>query len=161
MKILKLLTRMTRQVIQNPGDAVLQCRMAAWISFLSLAVKLKPLPKALGMVSTPPRHEVNPSPDIENKLAVAMDSVLTTELFWFKPICWKRAAVLHRYLALNGIATRIVFGMRREDNGTWHGHAWLESEGKPILEKTYPEYKVTYTYPSADQFDLELGLLKD
>jgi hypothetical protein len=161
MKILKLLSRAVTQVIQNPQQAILQMKMAGWVSFLSLAVKLRPLPDALGMVSTSTRPQAGKKEDIEQNLAIAMDSVLTTELLCFRPICWKRAAVLHRYLAINGISTRIVFGMRREQNGGWHGHAWLEADGKPILEKTYPDYKVTYIFPSSEKFDLELGLLND
>ena len=54
----------------------------------------------------------------------------------FKPICWKRAAVLHRYLSRNGTATRIIFGVRGENDGKVDGHAWLEANGEPILEKT-------------------------
>lgn len=135
--------------------------MAGWVCLLSIAVKLKPLPKALGLLSTGPREAPLNGENTQDKLAAAIDSVLTTELFCFKPTCWKRAAVLHRYLALNGVATRIVFGMRKEMNGTLHGHAWLESSGKPILEKVPPDYAVTYIFPSADKFDLELSLLND
>jgi hypothetical protein len=65
----------------------------------------------------------------------------------FKPICWKRAAVLHRYLSRNGIPTRIIFGVRNEAGGVFDGHAWLEANGQPILETTPPEYVVTYSFP--------------
>ena len=112
------------------------------------------------MVAAKTRTTASPE-DIENKLAASIDSILRTKLLCFKPICWKRAAVLHRYLALNGVATKIVFGMRKEENGSLHGHAWLESQGKPILEKAAPDYTVTYTFPSTDKFDVELGLLNE
>jgi hypothetical protein len=71
----------------------------------------------------------------------------------FKPSCWKRAAVLHRYLLRNGINTRIVFGVRNENGGKMAGHAWLETDGNPILENSPPEYVVTYSFPSNDRFD--------
>jgi hypothetical protein len=77
----------------------------------------------------------------------------------FKPVCWKRAAVLHRYLSINGIATRIVFGVRNETGGNVSGHAWLEANGQPILEQTPPEYVVTYSFPSNDRFGPELARL--
>ena len=35
--------------------------------------------------------------------------------------CWKRAAVLRRYLMLNGIETEVVFGVRRENGGATGG----------------------------------------
>ena len=73
----------------------------------------------------------------------------------FKPICWKRAAVLHRYLS----QTRIIFGVRNDSSGKVTGHAWLEAEGKPILETTPPEYVATYRFPSNERFDPQLATI--
>lgn len=69
----------------------------------------------------------------------------------FKSICWKRAAVLHRYLLRNGVNTRIIFGVRNETSGEVAGHAWLEADGKAILENAPPQYVVTYRFPAHDQ----------
>jgi len=77
----------------------------------------------------------------------------------FKPICWKRGAVLHRYLSRNGITTRFIFGVRNDAGGKVAGHAWLESEGEPILESAPPEYVVTYRFPSNERFDPQLATL--
>ncbi len=68
--------------------------------------------------------------------------------------------MLHRYLALNGISTRIQFGVRKEANGRVDGHAWLESNGEVILESAEPRYAVTYTFPSPQTFDVDLNLLR-
>jgi hypothetical protein len=76
-----------------------------------------------------------------------LDSVLATDFWVFTPTCWKRAPVLHRFLALRGIETRIVFGVRREGEDTLSGHAWLEREGRPLLEADAPDYRVTYSFP--------------
>ena len=92
-----------------------------------------------------------------NRLARTMDLLLRTDMFVFKPICWKRAAVLHRYLTLSGINSRIVFGVRRGAQGEVDGHAWLESNGAPILETTAPNYKVTYAFPSDEPFEADLA----
>jgi hypothetical protein len=92
-------------------------------------------------------------------LAGAIDPLLATELLCFRRSCWKRAAILHRYLALNGIATHIVFGMRKEADGALSGHAWLECDGKPVLERVAPDYTITYTFPSRDRFDIDLAAL--
>ncbi len=137
-------------------------RMAAWVSMLSLAVKFQPLPAALGLVATPIRTNTKPVPGTADRLAHTIDTLLKTKLFCLEPVCWKRAAVLHRYLSLNGIATTIAFGMRKEADGVMRGHAWLEAKGEPILEAEVPDYKVTYTFPAAEKprFDLELGSLK-
>ena len=69
------------------------------------------------------------------------------DLFVFRRSCWKRAIVLHRFLALNGIESRINFGVRKESNGTLNGHAWLEHGGRPILEHDAGAYVVAFSLP--------------
>jgi len=49
--------------------------------------------------------------------------------------------------------------VRRSDLGAIDGHAWLEANGEPILEAEFPNYVVTYVYPSSEPFDLELAMI--
>ena len=86
---------------------------------------------------------------VQERLARLLDSVLAANFWVFTPTCWKRAPVLHRYLALSGIETRVLFGVRRDGvvGDALSGHAWLEAGGEPLLEKTPPDYKVTYSFP--------------
>jgi hypothetical protein len=136
--------------------------MAIWVFILSVLVKLQPLPRALRMVAPKTDGRLQRSrEETEKALSRAIDLLLGIDLLVFKPICWKRAAILHRYLALNGVATRIVFGVRKGTDGAIAGHAWLETGGKPLLERTVPDYVVTYTFPSNDPFNLELGVLTE
>ena len=86
-----------------------------------------------------------------------MDQLLSIDISLFRPICWKRAAVLHRYLSRHGIRTRIIFGVRNDAEGKVAGHAWLEADGEPILESTPPDYVVTYRFPSNERFDPRLA----
>ena len=150
----------SRKLVRDPAETLLILRMASWVAILSLLVKLQPLPRALKLVSVGALPDSNHAPgDTEKRLGHAIDLLLGTNLLVFKPICWKRAAVLHRYLALHGIATRIVFGMRKTAEGAVDGHAWLEIGGKPILETTTPNYKVTYAFPSHETCNLDLASL--
>lgn len=159
-KILRLITRGGRKIVRNPRESILIFRMAIWVFILSALIKLQPLPRALRMVTPRAHGRLQHSPEeTEKALSRAIDLLLGVDLFVFKPVCWKRAAILHRYLALNGVATRIVFGVRKEIDGSIAGHAWLETGGKPLLESTVPDYVVTYTFPSNDPFNLELGVL--
>jgi Transglutaminase-like superfamily len=159
-RLVRFVIRGSRKLVRDPVESTLILRMAAWVSVLSLLVKFQPLPRALWIVSLrAPRASAESTTDTERKLAQAIDLLLGTQLLIFKPICWKRAAILHRYLALNGIATRIVFGIRKTADGGVDGHAWLEVAGKAILEPTVPNYKVTYTFPSHDVCNLELSSL--
>ena len=142
-----LVFRAGRKFVSQPGEALLLCRMAWWVVVLSIAARLLSLPRALELVAG--RHDRNASatdPATQERLARSIDLLLSSDVWMFKPICWKRAAVLHRYLS----QTRIIFGVRNDASGNVTGHAWLESDGQPILETTPPEYLATYTFPSND-----------
>jgi Transglutaminase-like superfamily len=143
-------SRAARLVLCEPGSALLAARMGAWVLALSLLVKLMPLPRAMALVAPrrPRRRTAADAAHVQARLARLLDSVLAADFWVFTPTCWKRAPVLHRYLALSGIPTRVLFGVRREGADALSGHAWLEAGGQPILEKTPPDYKVTYSFPA-------------
>jgi hypothetical protein len=152
--------RATRKFVSQPADALLLCRMAWWVSVLSVASRCFSLPRALAIVAgSGTRATRSPSADSQQRLARLVDQLLSSDIFLFKPICWKRAAVLHRYLSRHGIKTRIIFGVRNDLEGKVAGHAWLEADGEPILESTPPDYVVTYRFPSNERFDPQLAAL--
>lgn len=156
-KIGGLILRGSRKFASQPGEALLLCRMAWWVVVLSVAARWCPLPRALEIVAGRADGKQN---SIETeKLARTIDLLLSADVFVFKPICWKRAAVLHRYLARNGMETRIIFGVRNDRSGKVTGHAWLEADGQPILETTPPEYVATYRFPSNERFDPQLATI--
>ena len=134
-----------RKVATRPGEAWLMCRMAWWVAVLSVTARWVSLPRALQIVAG--NQNSGGAQTRQEDLARVIDQLLSADVLMFKPICWKRAAVLHRYLSRNGIDTRIIFGVRNDAEGKVDGHAWLESNGKPILESTPPEYVVTYSFP--------------
>jgi hypothetical protein len=143
-------TRAARLVVCEPGSALLAARMGAWVAALTLLLKFMPLPRAMALLT--PRRRARAAPTdaslVQERLARLLDSVLAADFWVFTPTCWKRAPVLHRYLALEGIPTRVLFGVRREGLDVLSGHAWLEADGRPILEKTPPDYKVTFSFPA-------------
>jgi hypothetical protein len=120
--------------------------MAWWVAVLSVTARYYSLPRALQIVAGN-QAQSSLHGKTQDELAHAIDLLLSADVLIFKPICWKRAAVLHRYLLRNGIPTRIIFGVRNEADGKVDGHAWLEANGQPILEKTPPQYVVTYSFP--------------
>lgn len=156
----RLLFSVGRKFVSRPGEALLLCRMAWWVGVLSLTAKCCPLPRALQIVSERKLREPNlTNIYIGNRLAKSIDLLLSADFLIFKPVCWKRAAVLRRYLSLNGITTHIIFGVRKEPDGAVSGHAWLESDGQPILESSPPQYVITYRFPSSGLFDCDLAVL--
>jgi hypothetical protein len=155
--MLHIVSKAVRLVGSRPGRAILFLRMAFWVTTLSLAVRLFSLPRALSIVA--PSRAVKPvaGADGDQELATAIDALLGLRIWFFSPICWKRAVILHRYLTLRGRVTTINFGLRKEPGGKLDGHAWLEASGKPILESRTPEYTVTYVFPSTAPCDIELA----
>jgi hypothetical protein len=149
-----LVFRAGRKFVSQPGEALLLCRMAWWVVVLSIAARLFSLPRALEIVAGR-RDRSATDPATQERLARSIDLLLSADVWMFKPICWKRAAVLHRYLS----QTRIIFGVRNDSSGKVTGHAWLEAEGQPILETTPPEYVATYKFPSNERFDPQLATI--
>ena len=147
-KFARLSLRMGRKFVSRPREAMLLCRMAWWVTILSATARLYSLPRALQIVAgRTNKNRTSRAAVNEEELGRAIDLLLSANVFIFKPICWKRAAVLHRYLSQGGMPTRIIFGVRNETDGKVAGHAWLERDGQPILETAPPEYVVTYSFP--------------
>jgi len=148
-KYAALPARATRLLLTEPGSALLAVRMGAWVVAFTLLMRWMPLPRALSIVS--PRRlgqRAEKPSEVQERLAQLLDSLLGVDFWVFTPTCWKRAPVLHRYLALNGIETRVIFGIRRGGQATLDGHAWLEAGGEPLLETSPPDYKITYSFPA-------------
>lgn len=122
-------------------------RMAWWVAVLSAMARAYSLPRALEIVAGKQNGGRSVGALNREELARTIDLLLSADVLVFKPICWKRAAVLHRYLSRNGTPTKIIFGVRNETGGKFDGHAWLEADGQPILEKDPPNYVVTYSFP--------------
>lgn len=144
----RVLSGFMRKVATQPGEAWLLLRMAWWVAVLCVTARLYSLDRALQIVAGNNNgKQAALATTNEKELARAIDLLLSIDFLIFTPICWKRAAVLHRYLSHGGIPTRIVFGVRNETGGKVEGHAWLERDGQPMLEKDPPDYVVTYSFP--------------
>jgi hypothetical protein len=144
-----LLHRIGQFIRHRPGEAFLIVRMAMWVVLLSCLIRFFPLPRVLSLIASPVRRQRPPDRKIsQQRLAQLVDALLGLNVLCFTPTCWKRAPVLHRYLALNGIETRIIFGLRKDQESILAGHAWLEADGRPLLEASTPHYIQTYAFPA-------------
>lgn len=138
-----------RFALRDPSSTLLMLRMAGWVAALTLMLKVLSLPRVMRLL-TPRRRSAAPPAQaavVQARLARVLDLLLATNIWIFTPTCWKRALVLYRYLALNGIETRVVFGVRKGDKGALDGHAWLEANGEPLLEAVAPNYRLTFSFP--------------
>jgi len=134
----------------------MRARMAVWVLLISILARLTSLPRAqrLACFGASPRSGRRAS-FTPAELGEAIDSVLGIDLFVFRRSCWKRAMVLQRFLLLNGIDSRVHFGVRATTDGTVDGHAWLEHQGQRLLERDAGAYVVTFTLPAEGAADRE------
>lgn len=148
-RAVRMIFRAGRNLYRDPLGGLLLLRMAFWVALLSALVRVLPLPRAIGFViPTPGRtRTAADASEIQDRLARSLDRLLSANFLFLTPTCWKRAPVLHRYLALEGIETRIVFGVRKSNDTPLDGHAWLERGGAPLLEPCVPQYTVTFMFP--------------
>jgi hypothetical protein len=132
--------------MRDPSSLLLSARMTAWIVLISIVARLVSLPAMLRLAET--RRRWAPSALLApEEIAERIDRVFRAGVVT-DGACWKRSAVLRRYLLLNGIETEVVFGVRKESGGELAGHAWLERGGVPFLERELPQYVVTFRYPT-------------
>src|SRR4029453_10803103 len=142
-----------KTVVVNPSEAVLQARMALWVVAVSLLARLTSLTHVQKIVAFRVRSTTIESTSVEDRseimaqLGRAIDRVLGIDLFVFRRSCWKRAMVLHRFLALNGIESHINFGLQKGNIGNVSGHAWLEDEGLSLLEDDAASSPRTFSLP--------------
>ena len=144
-----------RLFFARPRRAWLLSRIAIWTLILSCVARFRPLPTALRTLSGP-TDRARRGLTSDSRLATAVDAVLGINRFVFRPVCWKRAILLRKFLAEQGHPSAVVFGVRNE-SGKLTGHAWLESNGSPIHESEKPDYTVTYRYPSDEPCDVDLS----
>lgn len=150
-----------RIIAATPRVLALSARMAAWVVAVSILARITSLPRVQRIVSCRLRSRARAAADrLETApqrheqaayLAGTIDRLLSLEWFMFQRCCWKRALVLHRFLALRGIESRVTFGVRKDADGTMRGHAWLEHEGRPLLEDDAASYVVTFSLPGLSQ----------
>jgi hypothetical protein len=135
--------------VRDPHKAIMAVRIGAWVLVISGMVKVLSLPRLLSIITPRDVEKISKAGDAQSQLRLAQltDQLLNLNTFVFTPTCWKRAAVLYRYLALNGIRSSVIFGVRKEGEGQLVGHAWLEVHGDPVLEPSPPDFHVTYTFP--------------
>jgi hypothetical protein len=134
---------------RRPAETLLVARLALGVASFSVLARVLPLPRSLSLLSPKmTRRDARAMSVSDVRLAQLLDALLSLDVLCFTPTCWKRAAVLHRQLALRGRETRVVFGVRRGESDPLAGHAWLEANGVPLFESSPPEYAVTYCFPS-------------
>jgi hypothetical protein len=148
-----------RLFFARPRRAWLLSRIAVWTLILSCIMRFRSLPTALRTLSVPTDRAREVSTSDGQQLATAVDAVLRVNRFVFRPVCWKRAILLRKFLAEQGHPSAIVFGVRNE-SGKLTGHAWLESNGSPIYEAETPDYTVTYRFPSDEACEVDLSQMR-
>lgn len=139
--------RIAGAVIRDRGRVWLMSRMALAYFAVSVLARLLPLPRAFAHLS-PKLSSPAADPRKTDAIVNALDTLLTAGIPFIRPQCWRRAAVLHRFLRQEGIDTVIVFGVRTEGPRTVEAHAWVERAGQPFAEAVETAaYRRVFEFP--------------
>src|SRR5215831_14043309 len=98
-----LLDRGARLLWRDPATALMLLRMASWVAVISVGAKTLPLRRAVRLLDAQPKVAAFPGPESSEKVVRLLDSLLNINVLFLSPTCWKRAPVLRRFLALEGI----------------------------------------------------------
>jgi len=141
--------RVIRAVWREPDVGFLALRMASWIVVLSALARVCSIPRAFRLITPAGRSvfacEKRVAPA---RLAAVLDGILRINVASFTPTCWKRAAILYRYLRLSGREPRLLFGAQQREEPALAAHAWVELDGRPVFETARPDFVVVYRFPS-------------
>ena len=141
-------TSVVKHTMSEPAIIILALRMAFWIIVVSLTVRFSSFPKLFKTLTPSKRPSSSADPQATQAFLVrAIDRVLRLDFLTFTPICWKRAAVLYRFLRLDGQPARLMVGVRKTPEGNLDGHAWVEVNGVPIAERAISGYSISLSYP--------------
>src|SRR6266478_282361 len=129
-----MIWRAARMLFRKPAAALLLYRMAAWVFAVTIMLRFMPIPRVMEIVRPSIKGHVDSGNTefIQARLGQSMDMLLGQKFLSLTTTCWKRAIVLHRFLGLEGIDSRVLFGVRKSVDGQLVGHAWLERDGIPI-----------------------------
>ena len=140
--------RVARVLGRDPGRAVLMMRMACGYVAVSVLARLTSLPRAFAAIS-PSRRNVAPDERRIERTVDALNTLLAAGIPGVHPQCWRRAAVLHRFLRFEGVDTAIVFGVAPQASAAVEAHAWLEREGRPFAEaENISGYRRLFEFPA-------------
>jgi hypothetical protein len=145
--------RVARVLGRDPGRAVLMMRMASTYVAVSVLARLTSLTRAFAAVS-PARRDVAPDERRVERAVDALNTLLAAGMPGIHPQCWRRAAVLHRFLRFEGVDTAIIFGVAPQTSAAVEAHAWLERDGLPFAEaENVTSYRRLFEFPAREKGD--------
>jgi Transglutaminase-like superfamily len=100
-------------------------------------LRAKPVTEVASLARRPPNSPEAPQPERENRqLALKLAWVVHRTLNHIPgdTRCLTRSLVLMRILARRGIETKLIIGVRADDE--FAAHAWVELDGVPLLDPT-------------------------
>ncbi|HLJ80291.1 MAG TPA: lasso peptide biosynthesis B2 protein [Ktedonobacterales bacterium] len=114
--------------------------LLAWLS-VRIVVVLAVLPVALRCLTvarlvrllTPRRMGATRRPALLWRSAGAVDRLVDRRPFRFWGHCLRRSLLLYFVATRAGYSVQVVVGARRDGSGVT-GHAWIELDGRPLLE---------------------------
>jgi Transglutaminase-like superfamily len=124
--------RITRflKIFRSPSDVWLLIRIISWALFLPILKRIVPIKSLAKFLWSPSKKEK--TPELEKKVAI-----LVRWLYHFilpQKTCLERSLLLYHFLSKVNADPRLVTGMRRAEDHSWKGHAWILVGGKLFEE---------------------------
>jgi len=118
------------KIFKSPSDVWLLIRIVSWALVLPILKRIVPLKSLARFMWVPAKNER--TQEQEKKIAT-----LVRWLYRFvfpQKTCLERSLLLYRFLSRINSDPRLVTGMRRAEDQSWKGHAWILVGGKPFEE---------------------------
>jgi hypothetical protein len=118
------------KIFKSPSDVWLMIRIVSWALVLPVLKRIVPLKSLAKLMWVPAKNER--IAEQERKIGT-----LVRWLYYFiipQKTCLERSLLLYRFLSRNNSDPRLVTGMRRTEDQSWKGHAWILVGGKPFEE---------------------------
>jgi hypothetical protein len=123
--------RNLQDVIDGPSDLWLGIRMVAWSAALPALKHLLPLNLLMRLMWAKTRTV--PRPDCERKITYLARRIYLARPFLRRDNCLERSLITYRFLAREGMESRLVLGAQKSD-GRIRGHAWVTVDGRPVID---------------------------
>ncbi len=129
-----------------PRDLPLLTSVFFLIPYYSLLIRVYPIPEITASLDKK-RSQGQKEKDIGESEEAVLDKICRAANYFLIRLwrserpCLKRSLILYRWCCQNGFASRIVIGVKKNENELL-SHAWLELSGKPYRESLhiYQEY---------------------
>jgi hypothetical protein len=141
------MSRLRKAFALSARDWFLVAQAWMWFGVVEVGLRCLPLQKLLRIIQRPgntptvTKKQREPQRAVPERVAYCVG--LAGRLHLFDSTCLKKSLVLNALLTRRGFDAQLLIGAARGTNGQLDAHAWLDCEGKVLLDGTMPRHYAT------------------